>query len=153
MSNKMWEALVEHAKTCVLSGKYYIYYSDGTGTVGAIFNNIYAFCGLISDEQFYSSEGLDDNQKVSIYIRNCIKGSLVHVAPACAGSGEGSDHFGSYVRNISLHFCKRLFPGLELMTSWSQGNNFTAAPGLPFLYQELHILTKKVWYTRFPRLK
>jgi hypothetical protein len=23
-------------------------------------------------------------------------GSLVHVAPACAGSGEGSDHFGSY---------------------------------------------------------
>jgi hypothetical protein len=110
MSNKMWEALVEHAKTCVLSGKYYIYYSDGTGTVGAIFNNIYAFCGLISDEQFYSSEGLDDNQKVSIYIRNCIEGSLVHVAPACAGSGEGSDHFGSYVRSLYLHFCKRLFP-------------------------------------------
>jgi hypothetical protein len=26
----------------------------------------------------------------------------------------------------------RLFPGLEPMTSWSQGNSFTAAPGLPF---------------------
>jgi hypothetical protein len=25
------------------------------------------------------------------------KGSPVHVAPACAGSGEGSDHFGCYV--------------------------------------------------------
>jgi hypothetical protein len=24
----------------------------------------------------------------------CKKGSLVHVSPACAGSGEGSDHFG-----------------------------------------------------------
>ncbi|CAM0952226.1 unnamed protein product [Alopecurus aequalis] len=33
------------------------------------------------------------------------------VAPACAGSGEESDHFGSIVRSISLYFCKRLFPG------------------------------------------
>jgi hypothetical protein len=45
--------------------------------------------------------------------------SPVHVAPACIGS----DHFGSYVRSISLHFYKRLFPGLEPMTSWSQGND------------------------------
>jgi hypothetical protein len=49
--------------------------------------------------------------------------------PACAGS----DHFGSYVRNIFLHFCRRLFLGIELMISWSQGNNFAAAPGLPFI--------------------
>jgi hypothetical protein len=35
-------------------------------------------------------------------------------------------------RSLSLHFCKRLFPGLELITSWSQGNSFTAAPGLLF---------------------
>jgi hypothetical protein len=26
-----------------------------------------------------------------------IKGGPVHVAPTCAGSGEGSNHFGSYV--------------------------------------------------------
>ncbi|CAN6243272.1 unnamed protein product [Urochloa humidicola] len=64
MSNKMWETLVEHAKTCVLSGKYYIYYSDENRSIGAIFNNIYAFCGLISGEQFYSSESLDDSQKL-----------------------------------------------------------------------------------------
>jgi hypothetical protein len=38
-----------------------------------------------------------------------IDGSPVHVAPACVGAGEGSDHFGSYVCNLSLHFCKRLF--------------------------------------------
>jgi hypothetical protein len=48
----------------------------------------------------------------------------MHVAPACVGSEEGSNHFGSYVRNIFLHFCKRLFPGLEPMTSWSQGMPF-----------------------------
>ena len=54
-------------------------------------------------------------------------GSPVHEAPACAGFGEGSDHFGSFVRSLSLHFCKRLFPGLEPVTSWSQGNSFTAS--------------------------
>ena len=59
--------------------------------------------------------------------------NLVHVAPACAGSREGSDHFGSIVRSLSLHFCKRLFPGLEPMTSWSQGSSFTTAPRLPFI--------------------
>ncbi|KAE8778687.1 calmodulin-binding protein 60 B [Hordeum vulgare] len=64
MSNKMWDSLVEHAKTCVLSGKYYIYYSDEHRTAGAIFNDLYAFCGLISGEQFYSSESLDDGQKL-----------------------------------------------------------------------------------------
>ncbi|KAF9614443.1 hypothetical protein IFM89_018679 [Coptis chinensis] len=30
MSNKMWDVLVEHAKTCVLSGKHYVYHPDDT---------------------------------------------------------------------------------------------------------------------------
>jgi hypothetical protein len=63
---------------------------------------------------------------------------MVHVAPTCAGSGEGYDHFESYARSLFLHFYKRLFPALEPMTSWSQDNSFTAAPGLPFLYN-IHI--------------
>jgi hypothetical protein len=32
----------------------------------------------------------------------------MHVAPACARSGEGSNHFGSYVRSLSLHFCDNI---------------------------------------------
>jgi hypothetical protein len=51
----------------------------------------------------------------------------MHVAPSCVGSREGSDHFGSYLHNLPLHFCKRLFSTLEPITSWSQGNSFTAA--------------------------
>jgi hypothetical protein len=65
------------------------------------------------------------------YINHDIKGRSVHVALACAGSGEGSNHFRSYVHSLSLHFCKRLFSGFEHMTSWSQGNSFTVL-GLPF---------------------
>ncbi|KAJ6853870.1 calmodulin-binding protein 60 C-like [Iris pallida] len=64
MSTKMWEILVEHAKTCVLSGKYYVYYSDDARNVGAIFNNIYEFSGLITFSQYFSAEALDDSQKV-----------------------------------------------------------------------------------------
>jgi hypothetical protein len=57
----------------------------------------------------------------------------MHVAPTCIGSGEGCNHFGSYVLSLSLHFCKRQFSRLEHMTSWSQDNNFVAAPGSPSL--------------------
>ncbi|KAJ1279576.1 hypothetical protein BS78_04G165800 [Paspalum vaginatum] len=64
MSNKMWESLIEHAKTCVLSGKHYVYYASDARSVGAIFNNIYEFTGLIADDQFISAENLTENQKV-----------------------------------------------------------------------------------------
>jgi hypothetical protein len=50
-------------------------------------------------------------------ISEWLKGSLVHIAPTCTGSREGSNHFGSYVHNISLHFCERLFPELEIFQS------------------------------------
>ncbi|XVF03453.1 hypothetical protein REPUB_Repub04eG0262700 [Reevesia pubescens] len=48
--------------------------------------------------------------------------------PLYAGSGEGSGHFGPIVRNLPLHFCKRLFPRLELVTSRSHGSNSTVTP-------------------------
>ncbi|KAL2932110.1 Calmodulin-binding protein 60 B [Bienertia sinuspersici] len=50
MSNKMWDALVEHAKTCILSGKVFIYYPDGPQGVGVIFNSIYEFSGLFAGD-------------------------------------------------------------------------------------------------------
>lgn len=64
MSNKMWESLVEHAKTCVLSGKHYVYYQDDSRSVGVLFNNIYELRGLIAGDQYYPAESLDESQKV-----------------------------------------------------------------------------------------
>lgn len=64
MSNKMWDALVDHAKTCVLSGKVFIYYPDGPQGVGVIFNSIYEFSGLFASGQYYSTDSLSDTQKV-----------------------------------------------------------------------------------------
>ncbi|XP_011001128.1 PREDICTED: uncharacterized protein LOC105108501 [Populus euphratica] len=71
MSNKMWDVLVEHAKTCVLSGKLYIYYPEDEKNVGVVFNNIYEFCGLIANGQYFSADSLSDNQKV--YVDSLVK--------------------------------------------------------------------------------
>lgn len=66
MSNKMWDALLEHAKTCVLSGKLYVYYPEDTRNVGVVFNNIYALTGLIAEGHYNSADSLSDSQKVDI---------------------------------------------------------------------------------------
>lgn len=65
MSNKMWDVLVEHSKTCVLGGRFYIYYPDEPRNVGIIFNDIYELSGLISGGQYHSVDSLSDSQKVS----------------------------------------------------------------------------------------
>ncbi|KAJ8426879.1 hypothetical protein Cgig2_033800 [Carnegiea gigantea] len=66
MSNRMWEALMEHAKTCALSGKLYVYYPDDTRNVGVAFNNIYELSGLIVGEQYIVADSLSDDQKVFV---------------------------------------------------------------------------------------
>lgn len=67
MSNKMWDALIEHSKTCGLGGKLYVYYPDDTRNVGVVFNNIYELSGLIANEQYYPADSLSDSQKVGRY--------------------------------------------------------------------------------------
>ncbi|XP_027345406.1 calmodulin-binding protein 60 D-like isoform X2 [Abrus precatorius] len=71
MSNKMWDILVEHAKTCILSGKLYVYYPDDARNVGVVFNNIYELSGLIANDQYYSADSLSDSQKV--YVDTLVK--------------------------------------------------------------------------------
>ncbi|KAL8236871.1 hypothetical protein R6Q59_017952 [Mikania micrantha] len=62
MSNKMWEALIEHAKTCVLKDN---------RNVGVVFNNIYELRGLIAGDQYQSADSLSDGQKV--YVDTLVK--------------------------------------------------------------------------------
>ncbi|KAI3818760.1 hypothetical protein L1987_12577 [Smallanthus sonchifolius] len=66
MSNKMWDVLVEHSKTCILSHKLYVYYSDDVRNVGVVFNNIYELSGLVADGHYYATDALSDNQKIFV---------------------------------------------------------------------------------------
>lgn len=65
MSNKMWDVLVEHSKTCIMSGKLYVYYPDDMRNIGVVFNDIYVLSGLIAGGQYHSADSLSDSQKVS----------------------------------------------------------------------------------------
>jgi hypothetical protein len=71
MSNKMWEGTVEHAKTCVLSGKLYVYYADEKQNIGVIFNNIFQLMGLIAEGSYMSVDSLSDSEKV--YVDKLVK--------------------------------------------------------------------------------
>jgi hypothetical protein len=90
----------------------------------------------------YGYDFRQSNRYYPIYRFLCLLFTVVFVASIKGQPGARSSHLRrvwgrvlplwSYVRSFSLHFCKRLFLGLEPMTSWSQGRSFTAAPGLPF---------------------
>ncbi|CAM6007208.1 unnamed protein product [Sphagnum balticum] len=71
MSNKMWEGTVEHAKTCVLSGKLHVYYADEKQNIGVIFNNIFQLMGLIAEGSYMSVDSLSDSEKV--YVDKLVK--------------------------------------------------------------------------------
>ncbi|KAJ7294217.1 hypothetical protein O6H91_Y272400 [Diphasiastrum complanatum] len=71
MSNKIWDATVEHAKTCVLSGKLHVYYADEKHNIGVIFNNIFQLMGLIAEGQYVSVDSLTDSEKV--YVDKLVK--------------------------------------------------------------------------------
>ncbi|KAM5588401.1 calmodulin-binding protein 60 D-like [Rosa sericea] len=71
MSNKMWDVLIQHAKTCLLGGKLYVYYPEDARSVGVVFNNIYELSGLITNEQYISADCLSDSQKV--YVDGLVK--------------------------------------------------------------------------------
>ncbi|GAU41754.1 hypothetical protein TSUD_85930 [Trifolium subterraneum] len=71
MSNKMWDILVEHAKTCVLGGKLYVYYPEDARNVGVVFNHIYELSGLIANDQYCSADSLSESQKV--YVDTLVK--------------------------------------------------------------------------------
>lgn len=66
LSNRMWENTVEHAKTCVLGGKLYVYYTDDSRSMGVVFDHIYELRGLITSGQFMPAESLTHSQKVSV---------------------------------------------------------------------------------------
>jgi hypothetical protein len=71
MSNKMWEGTVEHAKTCVLSGKLHVYYADEKQNIGVIFNNIFQLMGLIAEGSYMSVDSLSDSEKASDLYQGC----------------------------------------------------------------------------------
>ncbi|GMI77578.1 hypothetical protein like AT2G18750 [Hibiscus trionum] len=106
MSNRMWDVLLEHARTCVLSGKLYVYYPDNVRSVGIVFNNIHELSGLIANGQYYAAESLSNDQKV--YVDALVKKAYenwMHVVVYDGKSVQGNnedDNAGASQANVPM---------------------------------------------------
>ncbi|WOL06678.1 calmodulin-binding protein 60 D-like [Canna indica] len=65
MSNKMWEATVEHAKKCIIPEEKLYSYNCGQGLM-LLFNTINELLGAIIQDKFYCLDDLPPTQKVLI---------------------------------------------------------------------------------------
>lgn len=73
MSTKMWEVTVEHARTCVLDKKIYLFCPRSQEKTGVVFNVVGQLMGLLSDCQYVPTDRLSETEKVqSSYDSNCL---------------------------------------------------------------------------------
>lgn len=69
MSTKMWEVTVDHARTCVLDKKNYVYYPiEYQQKKGVAFTIVGEVMGIFSDGQYISSVKLSETEKASCHI-------------------------------------------------------------------------------------
>lgn len=65
MSRKMWEVTVEHARTCSLDQKIYLYRPPSSELkAGVLFNMGGQGMGRLSDDKYIPSEKLSEAEKV-----------------------------------------------------------------------------------------
>ncbi|KAG9147372.1 hypothetical protein Leryth_019511 [Lithospermum erythrorhizon] len=64
ISAKMWEVTVEHARTCVLDNKTYLFSPSGLQhKTGVVFNVVGQVMGLLCEGQYIASEKLSETEK------------------------------------------------------------------------------------------
>lgn len=67
MSAKMWEVTVEHALTCVIDKRVYLYYSPGTQPIKCVvFNIVGELLGLLTESQYVRVDKLSKNEKAKL---------------------------------------------------------------------------------------
>lgn len=67
MSAKMWEVTVEHARTCVLDKRIFVYCPPSSQQkTGVVFNVVGQVMGLLSECQYVPIEKLSETEKVFI---------------------------------------------------------------------------------------
>eukprot|EP00249_Psilotum_nudum_P014482 c24847_g1_i1 orf=777-2768(+) len=66
MSNKTWEAIIDHAKTCVLNEKHHVFYPQDSQNIGVIFNTIYQPMGVVVNGHYVPLDSLSETEKVHV---------------------------------------------------------------------------------------
>ena len=64
MSAKMWEVTVDHARTCVIDKRWYLYCpSESQHKAGVVFNAVGQLMGILSDCQYIATDKLSETEK------------------------------------------------------------------------------------------
>jgi hypothetical protein len=121
MSNRMWDSTVEHAKTCILSGKLYVYYADEKQNIGVIFNNIFQLMGLIADGSYMSVDSLSDSEKV--YVDKLVKVAYENWESVVEYEGEALGDVQAYPVKGMETYTQDPINGLSGSTFYLQGSH------------------------------
>lgn len=81
MSTKMWEVTVEHARTCTIDKRIYMYCPPGSQQKsGVVFNIVGQLMGLFSECQYIHVDKLSEPEKVYFFsLHICLFFSFVFV--------------------------------------------------------------------------
>ncbi|XP_065876411.1 calmodulin-binding protein 60 A isoform X2 [Euphorbia lathyris] len=120
MSAKMWEVTVEHANTCVLDKRTYLYYTPGSQQKrGVVFNVVGQVTGLLSNSQYVSVDKLSETEKAEA--QSLVVAAFEHPEEVLSFEDAASLVDGSSnVSNIS-------YPSCSPRTESSSGNKLLAS--------------------------
>ncbi|ONK70242.1 uncharacterized protein A4U43_C05F31720 [Asparagus officinalis] len=80
MSAKMWDATIEHARTCIVPNQMHVYFAncspERNSETGVVFNVVGEVMGLLLQHQFISVNDLSEVQKADAH--NLVKLALEH---------------------------------------------------------------------------
>ncbi|KAL3740314.1 hypothetical protein ACJRO7_021570 [Eucalyptus globulus] len=104
---KKWDILVDHAKTCKIDQKLYLYYSDGMRKHGAVFNTNKQLIGLIKDRVYFATHQLTAQEKE--HGDTIVKKALANLSDVNEFSGETFS--GSMQKKSSRSFPSQVYEG------------------------------------------
>ncbi|KAL6997219.1 hypothetical protein U1Q18_007341 [Sarracenia purpurea var. burkii] len=100
MSAKMWEVTVDHAQTCILGPKLYLYCLGSQPKTGVVFNVVGQVMGVLSECQYAPIDKLSETEKAEAH--NLVFAAFKHWEDVVSFDDEafltdGSGHFFSNV--------------------------------------------------------
>ncbi|KAA8540860.1 hypothetical protein F0562_024823 [Nyssa sinensis] len=114
MSAKMWEVTVDHARTCILDKKLYLYCPTGSQQkTGVVFNVVGQVMGILSEGQYTPIDKLSETEKVDAH--NLVIPAFKHWEEVVSFDDEAS------LMDGSLCFSNVLYPSNSPMIESSNG--------------------------------
>ncbi|KAK9119618.1 hypothetical protein Scep_017711 [Stephania cephalantha] len=117
MSTKMWELTIDHARTCILDNRMYLYSPpDAQQKAGVVFNVVGRAMGVLSEGRYVSFDELSENEKDDA--QKLVKTAYEHWDEVISWENEGT--IDSFSNSTAVSF-----PSQPMTDGSSFGNKFS----------------------------